>query len=71
MLHAKKFLALALALGAAQTVSAGWFETEISGNSCVSKNSGTPVVQTRYGIYNASAYNAAEVVCPLQVPRAD
>lgn len=72
MLNVTPFLlALALVLGAVQTASAGWFETNLSGNSCLANAGGQPVIPTRYGIYNPSSYSAAEVTCPIQVPRAD
>lgn len=68
MSYAIKFLALALTLGTASSVSAASYYYEIAGNSCSAVAGSVPAIQTRYGLYNPSSASAATVTCPLQLP---
>lgn len=71
MSHAIKYLALALTLGAASSVSASTsYSYEIAGNSCSAVAGSVPAYQTRYGLYNPSSTSSATVACPLQLPKA-
>lgn len=66
MKKAMNFLALALALGAAESASAASVYLEISGNSCHTAQGGQGI-PTRYGLYNPGPYGV-DVVCPVQTP---
>ncbi len=68
MKHFAKVLAVAAAVLGAKSVSAGYIEQTIQGNSCVSTTPGNDPVYSQWGPYNNSTTTPMMLTCPISVP---